>query len=231
MPRPGRAEPGRSTWNMTPDSAGVRLPLNTRAHGHGRADPSDDPSAGPCDRSPSARSPGPGHHPRAGFASDGLGLRFYPSTTHRSTSQPVGRAALAARVADGIRARVTPRLILWQVRPVRGAAREGAPPAGDARVRVPRGTSGRSRERRRRLGRRGARSIACGDTGTDAGNSGLGPPDCGRPTGDGPSPLLGRCVVRRTPTMDGERTPPVPAPETPCPWTACSLPEGTDCSV
>ena len=107
LPRPGSAEPGRSTWNMAPESAGVRPPLNTRAHGAGRANSSDDPGAGPWDRGPSEQTPGPGDHPRAGLASDGSGLRFYPST-----SQPVERAALARRVADGMRALVTPRLIL-----------------------------------------------------------------------------------------------------------------------
>ncbi len=105
LPPPGSAEPGRSTWNMASDWAGVRPPLNTRAHGHGGANSSDDPDAGPWDRGPSEQTPGPGHHPRAGLASDGSGLRFYPST-----SQPVERAALARRIADGIRALVTPRL-------------------------------------------------------------------------------------------------------------------------
>jgi hypothetical protein len=173
MPRPGSAEPGRSTWNMAPESAGVRPPLNPRALGAGRANPSDDPGAGPWDRGPSEQTPGPGDHPRAGLASDGSGLRFYPST-----SQPVDWAALARRVADGMGALVTPRLILWQVLPVHGAAKEGALPAGDLRVRVPRGTSRSGGGCRRRSGRRGARCrshAACADTG-DASNSGLGPP-------------------------------------------------------
>lgn len=173
MPRPGSAEPGRSTWNMAPDPAGVRPPLNTRAHGHGRADPSDDPGAGPWDRGPSEQTPGPGDHSRAGLASDGSGLRFYPSR-----SEPVERAAPAQRVADGIRAPVTPRLTPWQVLPVHGAAGKGALPADDIQVRVPRGTSRRGGGRRRRSGPRGAhcRSIACADTGADASDSGLGPP-------------------------------------------------------
>ena len=137
--------PRRSTWNMAPDSAGVRSPLNARAHGHGRANPSDDPGSGPSGRGPSEQTPAPGHHPRAGLAGDASGLRFYPAT-----SRPVERAVLAPRVADGIRPLVTPRLTLWQVLPVHGAAGEEALPAVDIRVRVPRGTSRSGGGRRRR---------------------------------------------------------------------------------
>lgn len=164
--------PRRSTWNMAPDSAGVRSPLNARAHGHGRANPSDDPGSGPSGRGPSEQTPAPGDHPRAGLAGDASGLRFYPAT-----SRPVERAVLAPRVTDGIRPLVTPRLTLWQVLPVHGAAGEGALPAVDIRVRVPRGTSRSGGGRRRRSGRHGAgcRSVACAATGADASNSGPGP--------------------------------------------------------
>jgi hypothetical protein len=175
MPRPGSAEPRRSTWNMAPDPAGVRPPLNTRPHGHGRADPSDDPSAGPRDRGLSEQTPAPRDHPRAGLVSVGSGLRFDPSRSH-----PVERAARARRVADGIRALVTARLSLCQVLPVDGAAREGASPAGDMRVRVPRGTSRSVGGRRQRSGRHGAcprrRPVACADTGAGPHNSSVGRP-------------------------------------------------------
>lgn len=220
LPPPGSAEPGRSTWNMASDWAGVRPPLNTRAHGHGGANSSDDPDAGPWDRGPSEQTPGPGHHPRAGLASDGSGLRFYPST-----SQPVERAALARRIADGIRALVTPRLVLS----VHGAARGEALPAGDIRVRVPRGTSRSS----------GAVAGLLGGVAHAAGSLLLPTREptratricdhssCGRLTADGPSPrLVGRCVVCPAPTMDGETTPPASASERPRPWTSYSLGEG-----
>ncbi len=228
MPPPGSAGPGRSTWNMAPDSAGMWLPLSTRAHGHGRGSPSDDPGAG-RDRGPSEQTPGRGDRPRAGLASDGPGLRFHPST-----SQPAERAALARRVAGGVRALVTPGLTLWQVLPVHGAAGEGELPARDMRVRVPRGTSRSGGGVAGALGgvahAAGSRLVPTG--GPTRATRVWGHPGCGRPTADGPSSrFLDRCVVCRTLTMDGGMPPPAPAPERPRPCTPYSLWERADCSV
>jgi len=96
MPRPGSAEPGRSTWNMAPESAGVRPPLNPRALGAGRANPSDDPGAGPWYRGPSNRLPGLAITRGAALRATGRACASTHRRASRSTGQPwLGESPMA----------------------------------------------------------------------------------------------------------------------------------------